>query len=194
MTGAVLRPFAKDDPEAEGLREVATYLIHRGLAAHDPKPADMFTQLLELPMRFPEERVSVRRAARYFYMSRRALGRWCERTGLPTPSHILAFGRVLRTVQLVRKCGLTIRRAAAATGWPDAFTLSNTMVRLTGLRPSQAKRHGLVYVAEAWLQREIDGGRAALGTPSPPTCPSCGQEVTVARPEAEGGRHERRAS
>ena len=165
---------------------VATYLVARGLAADDPRAADLIHQLLELPGRYPERRVSVAQAARYFYVSRRALGRWCERAGVPSPSHILGFGRVLQTVHLARKQGTSFWRAAAATGWPDAFTLSNAMQRLTGMRPSEGRRRGLIYVAEAWLQMELQAGRAELRVPQPPACPACGQYVTVGVEPVEG--------
>lgn len=191
-----VRTVARHDPETEteDIRQVAAYLVGRGLAADDPKAADVFRQLLELPSKWPERRVSVSRAATYFYVSRRWLGRCSQRAGLPTPSHVLTFGRVLRTVQLARRHGMTFRRAAAATGWPDPFSMSNTMHRLTGLRPSDTRRHGLIYVAEAWLQRELDAGRVELRSPGPPRCPSCGQVVNVASTQAKGGQHERQAS
>ena len=166
---------------------VATYLVTRGLAADDRRAAHLFHQLLELTERYPERRVSVDRAARYFYVSRRALGRWCERAGLPSPSRILGFGRVLRAIRFARTQGTTLCKAAAATGWPDAFTLSGATQRLTGMRPSEGRRHGLIYVAEAWLQMELKAGHAELRSPQPPACPACGQHVTVAVESAEGG-------
>ena len=165
---------------------VATYLVTRGLTADNHRASHLFHQLLELPERYPERRVSVDRAARYFYVSRRALGRWCERAGLPPPSHILGFSRVLRTIRFARTQGTTLFKAASATGWPDAFTLSSATQRLTGMRPSEGRRHGLIYVAEAWLQMELKAGHAQLRSPQAPACPACGQHVTIGVEPAEG--------
>lgn len=169
----------------EGLDEVVEYLIGRGLAADCDKAARMLRALLELPGRYPKERVSVSRAAKALYVSRRALGRRCAIAGLPSPSHILAFGRVLNTLRLMRENEWTASRAAFASGWPDPFAFSNTMRHVTGLRPSAARGRGLIYLAEAWLQRELEEGNAELRSPRPPHCPSCGQEVRVRKEAAD---------
>lgn len=165
---------------AECLRETHDYLIQRGLAADNPDARKLLRTLLELQARFPEERVSVARGAKCCYLSRRALGRRLDKAGLPKPSRILAFARILNTARLLRRPGCTIAEAAYRTGWPDPFSFSNATVRLTGLRPSEARERGLVPLAERWLQAELEEGSAELREPKPPECPSCGQEIEVA--------------
>lgn len=173
------RPSDFFDRHSETLEEVIGYLRDRGLAADSADAADLLHKLLTLPARHPEGRVTVTRAAELLYMSRRTLGRHCKKAGLPHPNHILAFGRVLHTVHLTRLTDWPIRRTSLATGWPDPFSFSNAAHRLTGTRPSIARERGPLYLAEAWLQKELDEGRAELREPQPPECPSCGQEIQL---------------
>ncbi|MEX2526450.1 MAG: helix-turn-helix domain-containing protein [Gemmatimonadota bacterium] len=130
-------------------------------------------------MRHADQRVTMERAARMLASSRRSLARRCQKAGIPGPARILAFGRLLQAVRLMRRTGWSLERSAAAQGWPDPFTLSNAMLRTTGLRPTQARQFGPVYLAEAWLRRELETGGAKLHAPLPPHCPACGQEVRV---------------
>ena len=52
-----------------------------------------------------------------------------------------------------------IFRIAARCGYPDGFTMSNQMKRLTGFRPTEVRqRLGWEWVMEAWLRREGLGG------------------------------------
>ncbi len=171
------------DPEENPVVGVAEYLRRRGLAADNPDAVHLLQRLLELPQRQCRGRVSVERAASLLYTSRRTLGRQCQKAGLPPPCHILAFGRVLKTFRFLQASGLSVPKASTATGWPDPFSFSNTMHRLTGVRPSTGRIRGLLYLAEAWLQREVEVGGAEIRAPRPPHCPSCGSQI---RPEPGG--------
>jgi len=174
-----VRPEATPAAGPEDVAEVVEYLRVRGLAPDDEDAGHLLLRLLELPGRESSRRVSVRRAADSLYVSRRTLGRRCRAAGLPHPSQILCFGRVLNSVRLLKLTGWTLHKVANATGWPDQFTLSNAMHRLTGMRPTEARTRGILYLAEAWLQREAEAGRATLREPAPPACPSCGQAMEV---------------
>jgi len=97
--------------------------------------------------------------ARGLYMSRRALGRRFLREGLPVPSHWLHFGRVLRVALDLQRPGATLMSVAYEHGYPDGFSLSNQMKRLTGLRPSDlADRLGWEWILERWIQEEVRAG------------------------------------
>lgn len=156
--------------------DVVAYLRSRGLARSEDL-GSILTQLLELPVRERSGRVSVTRAARAMYLSRRSLARLCERGGLPPPSHILVFGRILATLRAMRTRGWPVGRAAATTGWPDPFSFSNATHRVTGLRPSLARAKGLIFVAEAWIQKELEKGTLTLTDPEAPPCPACGHRL-----------------
>ncbi|MGH7476310.1 MAG: helix-turn-helix domain-containing protein [Longimicrobiales bacterium] len=97
--------------------------------------------------------------ARRLAVSRRTLGRHFAAWGLPAPSRWLQLARVIRAVVRLQAERLTVTRAAFAAGYPDAFTFSNQMKRLTGFRPSEATvRLGWQWVVEAWLERERSAG------------------------------------
>jgi AraC-like DNA-binding protein len=110
-------------------------------------------------VRLSGELTTVSKVARRMCLSRRTLGRHLADAGLPSPSHWLQFARLFRAVLLIQGKGATVTRAAASIGYPDAFTLSNQMKRLLGLRPSHAKRRlGWRWLVEAWLAAEIARG------------------------------------
>lgn len=160
----------------EILQNVVEYVRSQGIAQKEDD-GRLFLRLLEFPARCGGSRVSVRHAASQLYSNRRTLARRCERAGMPSPRNILAFGRILGTLQLLRETGWTVTKAAAATGWPDPFSFSNAVFRLTGLRPTAARRLGAVAFAEAWVQVEAAEGRLTISTPAPPPCPACGRPV-----------------
>lgn len=162
---------------------------HSLLPFHDaPEPTDLRTLLASVPMdlagalveyvgwrglvldldlrrtirRILELSAEVRTVsglARGLYMSRRALGRRFLREGLPVPSHWLHFGRVVRVSLELQKPGVTLMEAAFGHGYPDGFSLSNQMKRLTGLRPTDvAPTLGWEWIAERWIQEEVRTG------------------------------------
>jgi len=170
-----IEPVGPDGP-FDRMGNVVRYLQSRGLAARK-NDGELLRKLLELPVRPPPARISVARMARMLNMSRRTLGRRCLKAGLPSPRQVLCFGRVLRTLEVMREMGWSMDRATRVTGWSDAFGFSDATLRLTGMRPTLAREKDLVVVAEAWLQQELSAGNVVLRDPEPPPCPSCGREL-----------------
>ena len=98
---------------------------------------------------------SIHSLARQLCQSRRTLGRFFQERDLPVPSHWLQFARVLHTAIQLQNTSLSIGRVSARFGYPDGFTLSNTMKRLTGYRPSFVREHlGWEWIVEAWWMGE----------------------------------------
>lgn len=164
--------------DVNDLDEVVSYLRSRGLAPRKDH-GRILEILLQLPHKHSCGRVSVASAAKGMYMARRTLARQCAVAGLPTPQRILGFGRVLATLHFMRRSGHQMSRATEETGWPDPFSFSNAVARLTGLRPSIAREKGLLYVAEAWVQKELSEGNLVLREPEPPPCPCCGRPLAM---------------
>ena len=97
--------------------------------------------------------------SRAVYLSRRALGRRFVSRGLPVPSHWLQFSRILRAVLRLQNSYESLHTVACALGYPDGFALSNQMNRLTGVRPSTARRClGWEWLIECWLSKERQNG------------------------------------
>jgi AraC-like DNA-binding protein len=137
--------------------EVSDYLAWRGIEV-DSDTRRLIRKILELS----EDLRTVSGLARSLYMSRRALGRRFTTRGIPVPSHWLHLGRILRAAVRLQNPDVTLLSVASDLGYPDGFSLSNQMHRLTGLRPSIMREcFGWEWVVEAWLLREgQDGGLA----------------------------------
>lgn len=135
--------------------EFTDYLAWRGIEV------DLDTRrLVRKTIQLSTELRTVSGLARSLYMSRRALGRRFRSRGLPVPSHILHFGRVLRGALMLQATDNTLSEVANALDYPDGFALSNQMNRLTGLRPSTVRRNlGWEWFMEAWLRTEKAEGR-----------------------------------
>jgi AraC-like DNA-binding protein len=150
---AILRRF----PSQFAL-EVSDYLSWRGLEV------DIGTRrLIRKTFELSAELRTVSGLARSLYMSRRALGRRFMTRGLPVPSHWLHFGRILRGSMRLQNRETSLFQVGCELGYPDGFSFSNQMKRLTGLRPSIMRDcFGWEWVVEAWLRKEAETGN--LGT------------------------------
>ncbi|HSG48418.1 MAG TPA: AraC family transcriptional regulator, partial [Longimicrobiales bacterium] len=166
---AVLRQ-APDDLAAE----VTDYLVWRGI------PLDRETaQLVRKTLALSAELRSISALSRSLYLSRRALGRRFLGRGLPVPSHWLQFGRILRVAIRLQTSDESVVSAGYDLGYPDGFSLSNQMVRLTGYRPVEVRQYlGREWLLESWLRREADTGGLApdlteefLSNPAPRRAP-----------------------
>lgn len=98
---------------------------------------------------------SIQRLAAGMYQSRRTLGRFFQDRGLPVPSHWLQFARILHVAIQIQNTRLNINRISARFGYSDGFTMSNSMKRLTGYRPSFVREHlGWEWIVRAWINGE----------------------------------------
>ena len=102
---------------------------------------------------------SISKLARKMAQSRRTLGRFFSARGLPVPSHWLQFARVLHVALQLQNTRTSINRVSTRNGYPDGFTLSNAMKRLTGYRPSFVRENlGWEWLVAAWLRGEAQVG------------------------------------
>jgi AraC-like DNA-binding protein len=137
--------------------EVTDYVTWRGLRL-DRETVHLIRRIVALSA----DLRSITALCRSLYMSRRALGRRFVARGLPVPSHWLHFARLLRVAIRLQNTEDSVLSVGFEVGYPDAFSLSNQMVRLTGYRPSEARAFlGWEWLLEAWLRREADEGALA---------------------------------
>ena len=137
---------------------VTRYLKRRGVLKSEEMTREV-KRIFELA----PEIVSVTRLARRLYTSRRTLGRHFAVKGVPVPSHWLQFARLLHVTVQLQNDSSAIFRVATRMGYPDGFTMSNQMKRLTGYRPTEVRAWlGWEWVLEAWLQREAAAGNVEL--------------------------------
>lgn len=98
---------------------------------------------------------SIERLAARMCQSRRTLGRFFQERDLPVPSHWLQFARLLHVAIQIQNTRLNINRISARFGYTDGFTMSNSMKRLTGYRPSFIREHlGWEWIVQAWIRKE----------------------------------------
>jgi AraC-like DNA-binding protein len=129
---------------------VTEYLTRRGLL-RTRKGVREFQRIMELA----PDTSSIAPLCRRMYTSRRTLGRHFAATSMPVPSHCLHFGRLLNVAIALQQDDSAKFRVAARFGYPDGFTMSNQMKRLTGYRPSEVRELlGWEWVVEAWLKVE----------------------------------------
>ena len=148
-----LRQLLRNTPRRPQ-QEFVDYFRRRGLLCDD-------RSRMEVDRLFAEARIthSVAALARRMASSRRTLGRHFAEAGLPAPSRWLQFARLLYVSLYLQRNRCSIGRAAAEMGYPDPFTMSNQMKRLTGLRPSEIKsRYGWSWIAECWILEEAGRG------------------------------------
>jgi AraC-like DNA-binding protein len=148
-----LSSVLRQPPEDLGV-EVVEYVRWRGI------PLDRETaHLIRRTVTLSSELRSISGLARSLYLSRRALGRRFMARGLPVPSHWLHFARLLRVTIRLQSSGDSVLSVGYDLGYPDGFSLSNQMARLTGYRPSEARMYlGWEWLLEAWLRQEADSG------------------------------------
>lgn len=100
--------------------------------------------------------------ARSLHISRRALGRRFSTAGLPVPSHWLQAARLLTAALHLQSSDESVFTVATDLGYPDGFSMSNQMMRLMSIRPSEAREYlGWEWILEQWLVQEANQGRIA---------------------------------
>lgn len=143
---------------AQGPKEYSSAVIDH-LEARNLIPSLQIGKEVGRIIEFSSSTRTVARLAKRMYTSRRTLGRHFQRVGLPTPSHWLQFGRLLRVAVKLQNSNATINRIALSSGYPDGFTLSNQMKRLTGCRPTFVRnRLGWEWFVDAWIGHELRTG------------------------------------
>ena len=137
-----------------GLSEQVGFYLDRHCIVIDRKARREIRRIFELAPKVG----TISKLCREMYTSRRTLGRHFEAEKLPVPSHWLQFARILHVVLRSHSERTAFFRLATSVGYPDGFTLSNQMKRMTGFRPSEIRGlYGFEWLLETWLKREADG-------------------------------------
>ena len=157
------------DPHAD-----AETILRRLLDSGVVKPESPATTYLRTIFRAPPEALRVSRIARRVYVSRRTLGRHFRAAGLPSPADWVALAKALYAHRSIAR-GEPLRVAASSGGYPDQFTMSNAILRITGLRPSKLRDVHWTELLDVWIARQGERG-TLTGPPAPevPSCPLCG--------------------
>ena len=137
-----------------GLPELVGFYLERHSIVIDRKARKEIRRIFELAPKVG----TISKLCREMYTSRRTLGRHFEAEKLPVPSHWLQFARLLYVILRSHGERTAFFRLATSMGYPDGFTLSNQMKRMTGFRPSEIRGlYGFEWLLETWLKREAEG-------------------------------------
>ncbi len=132
---------------------VLLYLIERGAVPPDGQATDLLRAFAQL--RAPD--LDVARAAEQLEISRRTLSRRFRAALLPAPKQWLALARALHAHRVILRGGC-LKDAAITAGYADQFTMSNSIFRITGLRPSMMRAIGWRRFVDIWIERQQDRG------------------------------------
>jgi AraC-like DNA-binding protein len=156
-------------PPADLAAEVVEYISWRGIRI-GRETRHLVRRTVELSANLQ----SITALARGLYLSRRALGRRFDAEGLPVPSHWLHFARLLRVTLRLQNTDESVVCAGYRLGYPDGFSLSNQMHRLTGFRPREVRKLlGWEWFLEAWLKKEAEEGGLRPRQPAATDTPEC---------------------
>ena len=150
--------------------DIIEHLVRRAVLAPESPVAGELRSILNAP----PEALRVGRIARRLYVARRTLGRHFRVVGLPAPNEWVGLARALLAHRTIARGG-PLKAAAAAAGYPDQFTMSNAIHRITGLRPSQLRDVSWTAFLDVWIARQREHG-TMTGPPRPESrpCPLCG--------------------
>jgi AraC-like DNA-binding protein len=90
-------------------------------------------------------------AAQCLGVHRKTLALRCARAGLPSPSALSSWARLLLTAQRLDAPGRTAERAALEAGFASGSAFRNMLKRYTGLSPNEVRERG----GSRWLVRQF---------------------------------------
>jgi AraC-like DNA-binding protein len=113
---------------------------------------DVVIQMLDYFFRQARHAPSVAGAAIALGVHRKTLALRCARAGLPSPSALGCWARLILTAQRLEDPGRTTERSALDLGYPSGSAFRNMLKRYTGLSPSEVReRGGSICVAEQFI-------------------------------------------
>lgn len=123
----------------------------------------------------PPEALRVARIARrVVYAGRQTLNRHFRAEGLPPTRDWVVLARAVHAHRTFVD-GASLQRAGYAAGYPDQFTMSQVIHRITGLRPSQLRDVCWQPFLDVWIARQRERGTLTGPRPAEPcVCPICG--------------------
>ena len=158
MRGTQARPGGAD---AVPTREnVLLYLIERGVVSPEGEAMDLLRGIARLQA----HDLDVVRAAEEFSISRRTLSRRFRVAHLPPPKQWLTLARALHAHRVILRGGCP-KQAALTAGYADQFTMSNSIFRISGLRPSAMRTVNWRELVDAWIERQQSRGALPASRP-----------------------------
>jgi AraC-like DNA-binding protein len=122
--------------------------------------------LIEYCLYFPHLATSVPRVAGALGVHRKTLVNYTSRFGLPSPSVLITWCRLIIAAHLLETRRGGVERVALALEYPSATALRNTLRRYSGFRPADLREAGLEKLIDEFVSRV-----AGQGQREPELCP-----------------------
>ena len=137
--------------------------VLRYLIDHDVVPAaGPATDVLRAISALPVEDLRVQLLADRLGVGRRTLVRRLRSSGLPAPHAWIVLARTLHAHRVILRGG-TLKEAAMTAGFPDQFTMSNAIHRISRFRPSEMDSVRWQQLVEVWIARQRARGTLSFG-------------------------------
>jgi AraC-like DNA-binding protein len=114
--------------------------------------------LIEYCLYFPQLATSVPRVASALGVHRKTLVNYTARFGLPSPSVLITWCRLIIAAHLLESRGGSVERVALALEYPSATALRNTLRRYARHRPADLREGGMDRMVTRFAQILADGG------------------------------------
>ncbi len=101
--------------------------------------------------------LTVEQVAEALGVHRKTLVDRVSTAGLPTPSAIISWCRLLIAARLLEDPGRSVEQVALLLDFPSGTSMRNMMKRYTGLRPGEVRENGGVRCVMHSFKREIVG-------------------------------------
>lgn len=118
-----------------------------------------------------DEALRVAHVAAAFSVSRRTLTSWTTRAGLPCPSALITWCRLLVAADRLASGGSSVERVALELDFASASAMRNLLRRYTGLRPADVRAGGGAQCVIDALVGVLGRGSLATGVARSPTEP-----------------------
>jgi AraC-like DNA-binding protein len=122
-----------------GIEARAGSLVLRRLSAELP---EILHGLVSYTVSFPRESHEMERVALALGVHRKTLVNWCRRAGVPPPSTLVTWVRLLLAVEILQTPGHTVERVAHALEFASGSAFRNLCQRYLGHRPADLRCAG----------------------------------------------------
>jgi AraC-like DNA-binding protein len=117
--------------------------------------------LIEYCLYFPHLSTSVPRVAAALGVHRKTLVNYTQRSGLPGPSVLITWCRLIIAAHLLETRGDAVERVALALEYPSATALRNTLRRYCGYRPADLRTSGMEQLLAEFTRLLVRAPRCA---------------------------------
>jgi AraC-like DNA-binding protein len=123
--------------------------------------------LIEYCLYFPHLSTSVPKVAAALGVHRKTLVNYTQRSGLPVPSILITWCRLIIAAHMLETRGDAVERVALALEFPSGTALRNTLRRHCGHRPADLRTGGMEQLVAEFACLLARGARA-----EPELCPN----------------------